>query len=159
QFYRFPILLFVVNPAIVSLGVLVSAGAAVLGTLSAVRRAVLLPPAEALRPEPPATFRPALVERIGLQGLFSQTTRMILRQFERQPVKALLSACALALAVAIVVVGAFTKDAIEYMMSFQFELAQRQDLNVAFVEPASPRAVNSIRHLPGVIHCEPFRSV
>jgi putative ABC transport system permease protein len=38
-------------------------------------------------------------------------------------------------------------------------LAQRQDLNVSFVEPASARAVNTIRHLPGVIHCEPFRSV
>jgi putative ABC transport system permease protein len=159
QFYRFPVLSFAVNPAFVALGVAVSSGAAVLGTLGAVRRAVLLPPAEALRPEPPATFRPSVVERIGLQGLFAQTTRMILRQFERQPVKALLSTLALSFAVAIIVLGAFTKDALDYVMSFQFELAQRQDLNVSFVEPASPRALNSLRNLPGVIHCEPFRSV
>jgi putative ABC transport system permease protein len=158
QFYRFPSLLFAVNPAFVALGVLMSAGAAILGTLRSVRRAVLLPPAEALRPEPPATFRPALVERIGLQRLFSQTTRMILRQFERQPIKALLSTCALSLAVSIIVVGCFVKDALDYIMAYQFELSQRQDLSVSFVEPASPRAVNSIRHLPGVIHCEPFRS-
>ena len=44
--------------------VAVSATAAVLGTLHAVRRAVNLPPAEAVRPEPPSQFRPTLIERI-----------------------------------------------------------------------------------------------
>jgi putative ABC transport system permease protein len=159
QFYRFPVFFFTVNPAIVALGLLVSSGAAILGTLSAVRRAVLLPPAEALRPEPPASYRPSLIERAGLQALFAQTTRMILRQIERQPVKSVLSVFALSLAVAILVAGAFTEDALNYMMTFQFELAQRQDMNVTFVEPASPRALHSVANLPGVVHCEPFRSV
>ena len=41
---------------------------AVLGTLAAVSRAVALPPAEAMRPEPPAAYRPTVVERLGIQA-------------------------------------------------------------------------------------------
>ena len=44
----------------------ISAAAATLGTLAAVRRAVHLPPAEAMRPEPPAVYRPTLIDRSGL---------------------------------------------------------------------------------------------
>src|SRR5262249_43947769 len=144
---------------VVLLGLLVSAAAAILGTLGAVRRAVQLPPAEALRPEPPATYRPTVLERWGLQGLFSQSARMILRNLERQPFKALFSCVAIALAVAILIVGSFTLDALDYMMDFQFALAQRQDMTVALVEPSSATALESLRHLPGVRHGEPFRSV
>ena len=43
-----------------------------------------LPPAEAMRPEPPAVYRPTFLERMGLQRWFSQATRMILRHLERQ---------------------------------------------------------------------------
>ena len=39
-----------------------SAAAATAGVFSAVRRAARLPPAEAMRPEPPANYRPALIE-------------------------------------------------------------------------------------------------
>jgi putative ABC transport system permease protein len=40
-----------------------TAGASLVGVLRAVRRAVRLPPAEAMRPAPPATFRRTIVER------------------------------------------------------------------------------------------------
>jgi putative ABC transport system permease protein len=38
---------------------------AALGAQSAVRRAVRIPPAEAMRPEPPAAYRRSLFERRG----------------------------------------------------------------------------------------------
>jgi len=61
--------------------------AAVAGTLGSLRRAVRLPPAEAMRTEPPATYWATLLERAGLGRFLSPPTQMILRQLERQPTR------------------------------------------------------------------------
>lgn len=158
KFYHFPIFYYEFNIGTVSLALLVASAAAVLGTLGAVRRAIRLPPAEAMRPEPPARYRPTLLERAGLQGLFSQSTRMILRHLERKPAQALLSILGISLAVSILVLGSFVKDAVYYLMDFQFSFSQRQQVTVSFVEPAATGAVHDLKHLPGVSYCEPFRS-
>ena len=57
QFFRFPILEYRLLPAVVMSAVAVSLVAAFLGAFGAVRRAVRLPPAEAMRPQPPARYR------------------------------------------------------------------------------------------------------
>ncbi len=159
KFYRFPVLLFAVQPRVLSLAALISCGAAVLGTLGAVRRAVILPPAEAMRPEPPANYRPTIIERLGLSGLLTQSARMILRHLERQPLKAALSVFGIALAVCVLVMGNFSIDAIDYLIDVQFNYAQRQELTVTFVEPRSRRAFHELTHLPGVLDRQPFRAV
>ena len=159
RFYRFPLSLYQVHGVVVLLGFGVSLAAAVAGVAGAVRRAVRLPPAEAMRPEPPASYRPTLIERAGLQRWFTQPARMILRHLERQPVKALLSCLGIALAAAILVVGSFMKDSLDSVMELQFQKSQRQDVTLTLVEPASADALDSIGHLPGVRHAEPFRSV
>src|SRR5262249_9197004 len=56
RFFRFPDLAFRLDRTAFPLALLVSAGAAILGVFSAVRRAARLPPAEAMRPEPPANY-------------------------------------------------------------------------------------------------------
>lgn len=159
RFYRFPVFSFELDPRIVLLALVVSSVAAVAGTLAAVRRAVNLAPAEAMRPEPPADFRPTLVERLGLGVLFPHALRMILRNLERRPIKALLSVLGIALAVAVLILGGFMLDALRYIMDFQFRLAQRQDLTVTLVEPDAHRAIHELTNLPGVIQCQPFRAV
>ena len=113
QFYKFPAYQFAITPAILVIGILTAIGAAALGTLRSVRRAVQLPAAEAMRPEPPPMYRPTLVERIGLQRLFAQSTRMIMRHLERNPIKAGMSVLGISLAVAVLVVGSFFTDAPE----------------------------------------------
>ena len=65
-FFRFPVLKFRLDYAALSWALLVSAGACLLGVWSVVRQAVKLPPAEAMRPEPPADFKPSIWERMGL---------------------------------------------------------------------------------------------
>src|SRR5690606_28150105 len=108
KFYRFPIFQFHLDVGVALLGFGISALAAGVGTLGAVRKAVLLPPAEAMRPEPPADYRPTLIERTGLGYLFSQTGRMILRHLERQPFKSALSCVGISLAAAVLVLGNFS---------------------------------------------------
>jgi putative ABC transport system permease protein len=159
EFYHFPVLFYYLEPSVVASSAAISIGAGVLGTIGSVRAAVRLPPAEAMRPEPPAAFRPTVVERLGLQGLLSQASRMVLRQLERRPLKSLLSSFGIALAVAVLVLGNFMEDSIDYLLEFQFFLAQRQDMNIAFVEPRSRDVVYEIAHLPGVLKTQPFRSL
>jgi putative ABC transport system permease protein len=159
RFYKFPVFEFVLDVRVVLIAIGVSSLAAVLGAVYAVRAAIRLPPAEAMRPEPPAKYRPTLVERTGLKVLLSPATRMILRNVERQPVKAGLSCLGISLGVAVLILGSFTEDSLNFIIDFQFWLAQRNDMNVAFVEPASHGIVHEIAHLPGVISYEPFRAI
>ncbi len=158
-FYRFPVFVYELPLSVIALVVFISGSAAVLGTITAVRRAVDLPPAEAMRPEPPADFKPTIIERSGFGNWLPQTSRMILRQLERRPFKALLTSFGISLAVAVLVLGSFGEDALTYIIDFQFNQAQRQDVTVSFVEPTPGRALHDVNHLPGVNYCEPFRSV
>ncbi|HEY7329872.1 MAG TPA: FtsX-like permease family protein [Gemmataceae bacterium] len=159
RFFHFPVLRYSLDPQVIGLGFLICAVSASLGAVGAVRRAMRQPPAEAMRPEPPQSFRPTLVERLGLQRFFSPALRMILRQMERRPMRAVLSAVVIALAVAILVVGDFASDAVQYSLDTHFLLAQRQDVTVLFAEPNEGRVVYDLTHLPGVRCCESFRNV
>jgi putative ABC transport system permease protein len=159
RFFRFPDLHYIFDPAVIASGLLLSGGAAIIGTLGTVRRAMRLHPAQAMRPEPPANFRPTVVERLGLQRLFSTTARMILRNLERQPGKALLSWLGIALAVAVFILGDFMGGSVQYAMDTNFQFAQRQDVTVNFLEPTAERALHDLAHLPGVGYCEAFRVV
>ncbi|WP_111640493.1 ABC transporter permease [Marinimicrobium alkaliphilum] len=157
DFFRFPWLEFQLRPAVALTAIVIAGGATLLGTLNAVLRALRLPPAEAMRPEPPARFRKTLIERLGI-GWLSQPARIILRNLERQPWKAGFSVLGIALAVAMVMLTSFTRGSVAYMMDVQFRLAQKQDVTVNYIEPAASRTLYELRALPGVTYAESFRS-
>ncbi|MGV3532945.1 MAG: ABC transporter permease, partial [Chthoniobacteraceae bacterium] len=143
----------------IAMALLASAGASFVGVLGAVRQAVRLPPAEAMRPEPPAEFKPSIFERIGLHRFVSTSFRMALRNLERRPWQAIFTGLGLALATGIPVVPGAMRDGINHLLGFQWDSAQRQDVTVSLQEPGSATALSDLRHLPGVVLAEPFRSV
>jgi putative ABC transport system permease protein len=159
EFYRFPLLRYAPGATVVAIGVGVSAAAAFAGALSAVRRVIALPPAEAMRPEPPASFRAGGLERTRLMGLLPASLRMIWRNLTRRPGRAALSVLGMALAVAILIVGYYFVDAIDYLGTFQFRGVQREDVTVLFHDPRPARTRYELRALPGVSRAEPFRVV
>ncbi len=159
QFYRFPMLHFELDPSVVAVAVLVSVGAAAVGAIGALRRVLALPPAEAMRPEPPARFRRGVLERLGLDGVASPVFRMILRNVEHRPVVTLISILAIALATAILITGRSVFDAAWYMSDVQFNAAEREDATVLFDRPRPARAREEIAVVPGVLEAEPMRSV
>jgi putative ABC transport system permease protein len=159
DFFRFPVLVYRLSPAVILAATAVSLGAAVLGALGAVRRAVRLPPAEAMRPEPPTRHRTSVIERIGLQSLLGPAARMVVRNLERQPIRALTSVIGIGLSSSMLVLGLFFLDAMDEMMRVQFDVIQRQDLTVTFVEPRSAAAFFELRRLPGVLAAEPVRMI
>jgi putative ABC transport system permease protein len=159
EFFHFPQLRLEIDPRVILLAAGISAGSACLGAISAVRKAVSLAPAEAMRPEPPAQFRPGFFERIGLGMLLSPASRMIVRNLERRRWRAFLSALAVALAVAMLVVGRYTIDAVDRLVAIQFHTLQREDVTVGFYEPRPANVRFELAQLPGVLRVEPFREV
>jgi putative ABC transport system permease protein len=159
QFFRFPSLDYHLSVGVAVASLVGSLIVAALGAHSAVRRAVSIPPAEAMRPEPPARYRRSIFERWGGHFRPSLVTRMILRNLERQPIRTLTSVVGIAFAVAVLVVGLAFIDVIQLLMDQQFTLAMRQDATVMFALPRSGRARHDVGHLPGVMDLEPMRAV
>lgn len=159
EYYRFPFLRYGVLPQTIVVSALVSGVAAVVGTLGAVLKAASLPPAEAMRPESPEIYRQALVERLGPARRLSQPSRMILRHLERRPLKSALTVLGMAMACAVMMMGTFFADAMDYMLEIEFGVAQREDLAVTFFETTSARAIHEFEAMPGVGRVEPYRVV
>jgi putative ABC transport system permease protein len=159
KYFRFPVLLFSV-PFHVLVGAtvltMVAAGA---GAFSAVRRAVRVPPAEAMRPEVPARYRRSVLETPLLAGHLGAAGRMVLRNVMRHPLRAAASIVGIGFAVAILMIGFVFTDAIERLIETQFWVAERQDVTINFVEPRSEAARYALARLPGVIAVEPQRVV
>ena len=158
-YFRFPRLEYVIDVPLIAIAAGISVAAAALGALGAVRAAVRLPPAEAMRPEAPTRFRPGPLERLGLGRWLSASAQMILRNVERRPARSILAAVGVALSVALLVVSMFFYDAITRMLDVQFDQAQREDLALYFADTRPLRVRYDLAQLEGVTHVELFRAV
>jgi putative ABC transport system permease protein len=156
-FYSLPFMNYVLKPQVIITAAGLSALVAMLGTLYALRNAAKLPPAQAMRPEPPAIYHATLVERLGLQRWFSQPTRMILRHIERRPLKSLLTTLGIAMACSVMMLGGFQEGAIDHMIQVHYGMSQRQDLVATYTDPTSTRSLYSLDSLQGVGHVEGLR--
>lgn len=159
EYFRFPVLDYHLSADVAVQALALSLAVATLGAQSAVRRAVRIPPAEAMRPEPPARYRTSRLERPWGRARLSHATRMVLRNIARQPARAVLSVVGIAFAVAVLVVGLAFIDIIDQLITQQFTGTMRQDATVSFVRAQSGQAIHDVAHLPGVIDVEPLRSV
>ncbi len=159
KLFHFPTFTYRLTYDVVLIAALISIAAAVLGALGAIMRAVTLPPAEAMRPEPPTSYGPTVLERLRLGHFVPPVVSMILRQLERHPIKTSLSVLAISLAAAIIVVGNFMEDSVDYILDAQFRLVQRYDMSIVTADLRSDRAIYEVASMPGVMYCEPTRSV
>ncbi len=159
DYFRFPVLSYETDPWVISSAMLISLLAATIGAIRAVQKTVSLPPADAMRPESPARFHTGLIERLGLQRLLPLSVRMIIRNIERNVVKALLTTFAIAMSVSLVVVGFYFYDAVDLILDLQFNNVYREDANVVFNEPRPASTRYDVASLPGVLRVEAYRTV
>ena len=158
-FFRFPDLLFSVPPNVIIGATMLTMIAAGVGAFGAVRRAVRVPPAEAMRPEAPARYRRSTLETPLIARHLGNAGRMVLRNIMRHPVRAGASIFGIAFAVAILMIGFVFTDAIDKLIQIQFWDAERQDVTIYYTEPRSSDARLALLKLPGVMAVEPIRSV
>jgi putative ABC transport system permease protein len=157
--FRFPELHFQASSSVVATGILASAGAAFAGAMGAVRGAVRLPPAEAMRPPAPASYRRTWFDRLRPSAVVGQTGMMVLREVQRQPLRTVLSSLGIAGAVALLILGRFGWDSLTAYFDNTFRREQRHDLQVVFSHPLPPRAATELERLPGVWRAEGVRAL
>lgn len=159
EVYRFPYLIYTLRHEVIVIAVLISVLSALAGTLHSLWRAAKQPPAEAMRPEPPARYRVTLIEKTGIGRWLTQPSRIIARNIARKPIRTFLSVLGIAVACATMISSGFFKDSVQFMVNVQFVLSQKEDMTVAFVEPTSRRAIYDLQALPGVRYAETYRAV
>ncbi len=157
RFFHFPVFHYHLHPVVILAALLVSFVAAAAGALTVVRQVARLAPAEAMQPPSPPSYRRTFFERLGIARFFSPEVRMVMREIERRPTRLVLSVVGIGLAVAILVVGRFVYDVIDYFLDVQFQMAQHEDMAVVFRNPVPKSTIEGLDTLPGVITVEGLR--
>ncbi|MFN3514460.1 MAG: FtsX-like permease family protein [Phenylobacterium sp.] len=157
-YYRFPFLVFQAHPADYAVVTGVAAVAILGGAAFAVRRAAALNPAEAMTPTPPPDYSKAAGAGVTKLAVFDQQSRMILRQIVRWPWRAAFTVAGIAASGGLLVATLAAIDGMNVMIDSSFNVANRHDIAVTFVEARPQRAFFSLAREPGVLAAEPFRA-
>ena len=159
EYFRFPFLLQQPSISIFVIAGGVSLAAALAGTLSSVRKAIILPPAEAMRPPVPISYSSSRILGPWLAANFDQPTRMVFRHFLRWPVRSGLSALGVGLGIAVLIIALFWGDSINHMIRTYFIDAQHQNVTIALTGPQSKTVLADFKRMPGVLMTESQRIV
>lgn len=155
----FPLLVYRPSPSSFLWGSVISLLTALLGALSAVSKAIKLPPAEAMRPPSPPRYRRRTARRNWVEALLDQPTRIAVRQILRWPVRSLLTSCGIGFAVGLSIMTLQWNDSLRHMINAYFFDAQRQDVMIGLAEQRSLSAIHAFQALPGVRSVEAMRYV
>lgn len=159
QFFKFPFLVFRLDPAAFAIGVSASVLAASAGGLFVLRRVFALTPAVAMRPPAPEDYTRAGRWARSLAHWLDQPSRMVLRRITRQPVRmagAMIGiACGMALSAAML----STYVAFDETLDLTFNVVDRSDVAVTFAGPTSEAALFTLASREGILRAEPVRHV
>ncbi|WP_281954410.1 ABC transporter permease [Pseudophaeobacter arcticus] len=158
-YFKFPFLVFRLDPASFVTGVTVSVVSASAGGLLVLRQVFALTPASAMRPPAPPDYSRARGLGKTLAALLDQPSRMVLRRLTRQPVRmagAMIGiACGMGLSVAMITIYA----GFDRTIDLTFSVVDRSDVSVSFTQPVSDKALFELRRIVGVSRAEPVRHV
>lgn len=159
EFYRFPFLVFRMDPSVYLIAATITLAAASIGALKAVRDVVRLPPAVAMAPPAPARYRRGLFDMLAAMMSLPQSLVMVLRHLTRWPFRALSTILGIGLSVAVLVGTLWTFGSVEFMVDFTYHQADRQDASISFMRERSSSAFTDVTRMPGVLAAEPYRTI
>ncbi len=152
DFYRFPSKPHVVSLGVIAASIAIGLGAATLGALGAVFRVTRMPPAQAMRPPAPLTYRKTLLERLGVRP--GPTSMMVMREIERRPLRFAMSTAGIAMGIGIFIFGRFSWDSFNDLMNDSFLREHREDMIVSFTKTLPSSVLHELEHVPGVMRAE-----
>ena len=158
-FYKFPFLVFRLDPSSFLTGFVVSILAASAGGLLVLRRVFALTPAVAMRPAVPPDY--SRTGRFGgfLNRFLDQPTRMVLRRLTRAPARMAGAVLGIAAGVALSAAMTSVMSSFDEMADLTFGVVDRSDITITFTRPIEARSIFELQRLPGVIEVEPVRLV
>jgi putative ABC transport system permease protein len=155
--FKFPFLVFSLEPSSFAIGLATSIAAASVGGLFVLRKVFALAPAEAMRPPAPTDYSRTGKLPPVLNRLLDQPSRMVLRRIRRQPgrmagaVAGIAAGMGLSLAMITIYAG------FDRTVDLSFNVIDRSDATVTFSYPLSDKALFEIARLPGIETVEPMR--
>ena len=158
-YFKFPFLVFGLDPASFVIGVSVSIFSASVGGLLVLRSVFALTPASAMRAPAPADYSRTGAIGHALNRFLDQPSRMVVRRITRQPGRmagAMIGiACGMALCVSMITIYAGFSRTID----LTFNVIDRSDVTVSFTHAASESTIFELRRMQGVTLVEPVRHV
>lgn len=158
-YFKFPFLVFELDPASFVIGTGVSVLTASAGGLFVLRQVFALTPAVAMRPPAPPDYSRSLDFGASLKRLLDQPTRMVLRRIQRQPLRMAGAAIGVAAGMALPVAMLSVMEGFDYAMEVNFAVIDRSDAMVTLVQPSAARVTHEIAAVDGVIEVEAVRFV
>jgi putative ABC transport system permease protein len=158
-YFKFPFLVFQLDPASFVTGVSVSILSASVGGLMVLRSVFALTPATAMRAPAPADY--SRTGRVGraLNAWLDQPSRMVLRRITRQPGRmagAMIGiACGMALSVSMITIYA----GFDRTIDLTFNVIDRSDVTVSFNHAVSEATIFNLKRMQGVTLVEPVRHI
>lgn len=154
RYFRFPSLDYHLDPRLVLLAAALYLGAAALAVSGQLRAVAALEPAEAMRPPAPSRRGPGRFDRGSWMRFLSPAGRLALRGILRRPWQTALTTLGIGFAMAVVILGLFWWDGVDYLLTTQFHLAERGDALVTLDRPVAPGSLPELARLPGVLAVE-----
>lgn len=158
-FFKFPFLVFTLDPGAFVTGILISVASASAGGLFVLRGVFALTPATAMRPPAPQDFSRTGQFGKSLNALLDQPSRMVLRRLTRQPGRMIGAAVGISAGMALAAAMSSIIASYDYMTDLSFSIVDRSDMTVTFIHPLSDKTIYELRRIPGVVEVEPERSV
>ena len=157
EFYNFPILRSRVYTDVVVQSMALSVFFAAMGAFTAVRHALHIRPAEAMRPESPKTAHRTLLERAeAVWRRLPFTGKMIVRNVGRYKWRAGLTVLGVAIAAGMLFIGWFFMDSMDFMMDFEFNRVRKEDVRVVLQREMGKNAWREFSRMPYVRRAEPL---
>lgn len=159
EYFKFPFLVFQLDPASFAIGITVSILSASAGGIFVLRRVFALTPAVAMRAPAPPNF--SRTGRIGqsFSQLLDQPSRMVLRRLTRQPGRMAGSIIGIASGMALSAAMLTIYAGFDRSIDQTFSIVDRSDVMVSFTHAVSDKTLFELVRLPGVERAEPVRNV
>jgi putative ABC transport system permease protein len=157
QFFQFPILRSRIYPDVLAQAMSVSILFSLVGAFTAARRASKINPAESMRPEAPRVGHRVWLEQYEqVWSRLSFSWKMIVRNISRHKFRSGLNIFGVMISTSLLIQGYFSIDAIDYMMDYEYEQTQRQDVRVSFFMERGKGALYEARRFDYVERAEPL---
>ena len=159
HYFKFPFLVFQLDPDAFVIGVTVSVLSASAGGLVVLRRVFALTPADAMRPPRPPDFTRAGQLLRGVARFLDQPSRMVLRRIIRQPGRMSGATIGIGAGMALSVAMLNIHTGFDRSIELTFGVMDRSDLSVTFTHAADDETLFELARMSGVSQVEPVRYV
>tara|TARA_R110000868_G_scaffold113042_3_gene303770 strand:- start:1967 stop:4333 length:2367 start_codon:yes stop_codon:yes gene_type:complete len=159
HYFKFPFIVFQLDPRAFITGFGVSIVTASVGGLLVLKQVFVLTPAVAMRPAAPPDYHQSGQGLKRLYHWLDQPSRMVLRRVLRQPGRMAGSVAGIATGMALSVGMTTVVTGFDSAIDLTFSVVDRSDASVTFIQPMGDQAVFELQALEGVTYVEPFRNV